>query len=189
MIQEALGYLANAGKRKVAISFFGNIRRIKRQKVLKLQKEFRLAPDRELFSCKESMDVFLERIFSRPHRPEAVCCGSSIAAAQVYRYLKAHGLRIPEDVAVIAIGNPPRGADLLTPSLCTVFCNYRELAEKTLAFLFAEIYKLDAAPPRRMVLKNYVFERESAAFFKKRKSRKNEECSIAFPHLFSFHAD
>lgn len=168
MIREALKYLGNCGHRQVFLLLDGNINCVSEKEALALLAECRMG-------CSENMvlsnrkggkawnQALLETLRS-PDAPTAVCCGSSVMALKLYHTFKSVGIRVPEEMAVIAVGQVPMGAELLTPSLTTVFCQWQEFAAEAWRFLLGSILRPggEVPQPGTGVLKNYLFERQSA---------------------------
>ncbi len=62
----------------------------------------------------------LRALFGVRQRPTAVVCANDILAAEVMHHLGALGVRCPEQVAIVGLGDEPFGAYLSTP--LTSFC-------------------------------------------------------------------
>ncbi len=56
-----------------------------------------------------------EEVFTRSHRPLALVCSSDLYAAEALALLQSLGLRCPEDVALVGVGDHALGAYLPTP--------------------------------------------------------------------------
>jgi DNA-binding LacI/PurR family transcriptional regulator/DNA-binding transcriptional regulator YhcF (GntR family) len=56
-----------------------------------------------------------EEVFTRSHRPLALVCSSDLYAAEALALLHTLGLRCPEDVALVGVGDHALGAYLPTP--------------------------------------------------------------------------
>lgn len=56
-----------------------------------------------------------EEVFTRSYRPLALVCSSDLYAAEALTMLHTLGLRCPEDVALVGVGDHPLGAYLPTP--------------------------------------------------------------------------
>jgi DNA-binding LacI/PurR family transcriptional regulator/DNA-binding transcriptional regulator YhcF (GntR family) len=56
-----------------------------------------------------------EEVFTRFHRPLALVCSSDLYAAEALALLQTLGLRCPEDVALVGVGDHALGAFLPTP--------------------------------------------------------------------------
>lgn len=94
-----------------------------------------------------------------PQRPTAIFAGSEVAAASAIHAIHTANLRVPQDVAVIGVGNIPEG-EVVQPRLSTVG---QELLEfSAVARLLFE--RLQADTPlegRELVLPWHVIVRES----------------------------
>ena len=91
--------------------------------------------------------------------PEAVFCGSDAFAMRVCEYLKARGIRVPEECSVLGFGGYP-GGGFCTPALSTVDFQYAAIGEKA-ADLLAEPEKLkgngfDVFTPHKILIRETV---------------------------------
>ena len=168
MIREALKYLGNCGHRHVALLLDGNINCVPEKEARALLEECRMGCSENMVisnrkGAQEWKKTLLESLRS-PEAPTAVCCGSSVMALKLYHTFRSVGIRVPEDMSVIAVGQIPMGAELLTPSLTTVFCQWQEFADEAWRFLLGSVLMPggEVPQPGRGVLKNYLFERQSA---------------------------
>lgn len=168
MIREALTYLSNCGHRKAALLLNGNINCVPFEKAADLLKECRMDhSDDMILPCKKTgasnWQEQLVRLLKTQLPPTAICCGSSVMALKIYSILRENGIRPAEDMAVLAVGQTPLGAGLLTPSLTTVFCQWQEFAETAWQYLLNAMLSRTAvlSRPRELILKNYLFERQS----------------------------
>jgi DNA-binding LacI/PurR family transcriptional regulator len=89
-------------------------------------------------------------VFERRGRFTAVFCGDDMIAFGVLAALKAKGLRIPEDVAVVGFGDDPisRGFD---PPLTTIRYPMEEMGRQAFA-LFRKMVGRRHARPHKLVL-------------------------------------
>ncbi len=83
----------------------------------------------------------------RGEAPDAVVCGNDQMAIGVIRELRAAGIRVPADVAVVGFDDIHLGA-VVTPALTTVHQPMRLLGERACALLLARI--ADPGLPRRI---------------------------------------
>ncbi len=123
MACDIMGYLAGAGRKKVALFGFDRLSVYTRSTLLAFQKAA------ELFCISLSMnDIFLNEtrletcmynLFQQIHRYDAVVCVNDYAAAFVSTKLLKAGIRIPEDMFVIGRGNSLISSEI-KPSLTTV---------------------------------------------------------------------
>lgn len=86
-----------------------------------------------------AMDAVLAEAMDRP---TGIIGGNDLVALGAIRSLRAHGLRVPEDVSVIGFNDMPFAADF-SPSLTTVRVPLREMGEEAARML------VDAIDERR----------------------------------------
>ena len=73
-------------------------------------------------------------IASRPRMPQAIICANDSMAAAACDELKAHGLRVPEDVIVTGFDGTPT-AYLVRPQLTTCNSNLGALADQVISLI------------------------------------------------------
>lgn len=98
----------------------------------------------ELFSATQASAFSAAiRLLSQPDRPTAVYVTTDFAAIQTINAAHRLGLRVPEDIAVIGVGNTP-DAQLVTPTLSTVGPTdfYERQAEIIIGQSFADVSEL-----------------------------------------------
>lgn len=167
MIHEALICLRNRGHRKAALLLNGNLNAVSAEKVSRLLEECGMEKDERLIfsTLKENPQycASLTELLRSGAPPSAICCGSSVAALQLYHLLNSLDIPVPGKTAVIAVGQTPLGAGLFSPSLTTVFCQWHEFAVEAWQYLLEAIVTPEKERPhkKRITLKNYLFERES----------------------------
>lgn len=94
-------------------------------------------------------------------RPDAIFCYNDLVALGAMRVLRDHGLRIPEDVAVVGFDDIDDGR-YSSPSLSTIAPDKAAIAAAALDLLQDRIR--DAAGPARQVVVDFTLEiRESSA--------------------------
>ena len=71
-----------------------------------------------------------------PHPPTAIVAGVDTLAAGVLRSLRAHGRRVPGDVALVSFDEPVY-ADLIDPSITALVRHDRELGRRAAELLLA----------------------------------------------------
>ncbi|MFJ3339425.1 LacI family DNA-binding transcriptional regulator [Streptomyces sp. NPDC086766] len=76
----------------------------------------------------------MNRLLSHRPRPDAVFCFNDLLALGAMRAAHDHGLRVPEDIAVIGFDGIEEGA-FSTPTLSTITLDKRQIAEAALALL------------------------------------------------------
>lgn len=72
------------------------------------------------------------------NRPEAIIAGSDLVLIEVLNYAKEHQLKIPKDVAIVAIDDVPY-ASFFTPTLTTVSQPTANMAQKAVELLLKQI--------------------------------------------------
>ena len=79
-------------------------------------------------------EIVRNLISSRPRLPQAFICANDSMAAAVCDELRAHGIRIPEDIVVTGFDGTPT-AYLVHPQLTTCNANPAELADQVVSLL------------------------------------------------------
>jgi LacI family transcriptional regulator len=102
----------------------------------------------------------MNQLLSRPVIPDAVFAVEDFTALGAIQAIKAAGLRIPEDIAIIGFANEAFG-EYITPSLSTVNQQTVIMGEEAAKLLF-EGLRRGGAPPRKLVLKPQVICRGSS---------------------------
>lgn len=103
----------------------------------------------------ESMTSWLE---AGGEVPDAVFAANDFLAVGVVRALHAHGLRVPEDVAVAGFDNSI-DADFLIPRIGSVEQNFGELVEESLELL---VGAMAGEEPRTVLISPELVVRESS---------------------------
>ena len=85
----------------------------------------------------------------RAERPTAVVAASDTLAIGALRAIRAAGLRVPEDVALVAFDDPLYG-DLLDPPMTALSRHDRELGERAARLLVRTLAGEDGAEPREV---------------------------------------
>jgi LacI family transcriptional regulator len=106
----------------------------------------------------------MNQLLSRPVVPDAVFAVEDFTALGAIQAIKAAGLRIPEDIAIIGFANEAFG-EYITPSLSTVNQQTVAMGEEAARLLFEGLRggAGTGAQPRRLVLKPQVISRGSSA--------------------------
>jgi LacI family transcriptional regulator len=89
---------------------------------MKAMKEYRLTPPAEdIVKCDdiESAERIIPELLTRSPRPEAFFTVNDLTAAQPLMIVKRHGLRVPEDIAIVGFTNS-QIATLTDPGLTSV---------------------------------------------------------------------
>lgn len=84
------------------------------------------------------------------------------AAIGAMKYLKVEGIKIPEDIAIVGFSNEPISA-VIEPSLTTIDQPGFEMGKIATSLLLSQIKeKLEAHPPKTIVLESLLIERNSS---------------------------
>lgn len=84
----------------------------------------------------------MEQLLMLPQRPDAVFCQSDYLAIGAMRAIRAAGLRIPEDIAVVGFDDVD-AASLLDPPLTTIAPPHVEIGQEAVRKLFHIVDKTD----------------------------------------------
>ncbi len=90
----------------------------------------------------------------------AIFCSSLVGGIAALRALREHGLRIPEDVAVLAFSGESKLAPFLYPPLSCIEIDAEKIGQYT-ALLLADALKAVPVPARQMTIAPYLVLRES----------------------------
>ena len=104
----------------------------------------------------------MARLLADRQPPDAVFCANDLLAAGAVRTLLSHGLRVPEDVAVVGFDDIAE-ARFSTPTLTSVAPDKREIAEQAVRLLCRRIREGSTAPPMDVVAGHQLRIRESSA--------------------------
>jgi LacI family transcriptional regulator len=122
---KAVNHLLRTGKKRI-IHLAGpehlNIARNRLNGYLKAMKEYRLTPtEAEIIKCDDidSAEKIIPELLMRTPRPEAFFAVNDLTAAETLMIIKRHGLKIPEDIAVVGFTNS-QIATLTDPGLTSV---------------------------------------------------------------------
>jgi LacI family transcriptional regulator len=92
-------------------------------------------------------------------QPDAVFAASDRMAAGALNEIRANGLRVPEDVAVVGFDDIPLAAEM-NPPLTTIRQSVKRLGETALEVLL-DLIDVPAGPPRRVVVPTELVVRAS----------------------------
>jgi DNA-binding LacI/PurR family transcriptional regulator len=122
---KAVNHLLRMGKKRI-IHLSGPpqlaIARNRLNGYLKAMKEYRLTPtEDDIVNCDdiESAEKLVPRLLMRQPRPDAIFAVNDLTAAQALMIIKRHGLKIPEDIAVVGFTNS-QIATLTDPAMTSV---------------------------------------------------------------------
>ena len=105
-----------------------------------------------------SIDLLLDRA----QTPSAVFCFDPLVAAGVLHQAQARGLKVPDQLSVIAFGNADL-SPLLYPPLTTVSTSTEEMVREAMADLQARIKEQDITSTRRITIFGSLVKRRSCA--------------------------
>lgn len=122
---KAVNHLLRMGKKRI-IHLSGPpqlaIARNRRNGFMKAMKEYRLTPSEDdIVKCDdiETAEKIIPELLKRSPQPDAFFAVNDLTAAQTLMIIKQHGLRIPEDIAVVGFTNS-QIATLTDPGLTSV---------------------------------------------------------------------
>lgn len=101
----------------------------------------------------------MNRLLAQHRRPDAVFCFNDLLALGAIRAAHDHGLRVPQDIAVIGFDGIEEGA-FSTPTLSTVTPDKRQIAEAALDLLASRTDDADG-PPRTVTVAHELAVRDS----------------------------
>lgn len=108
---------------------------------------------------RESGEAGVQEVLARAPDVDALVCASDLMAVGALRALHRHGVRVPDDVAVLGWDNVVDG-EYTTPSLTTVAPDLAALADQTLDALIRRI-EGDRTPGREYVVPHRLVVRQS----------------------------
>jgi DNA-binding LacI/PurR family transcriptional regulator len=82
-----------------------------------------------------SAAVAVDALLTASHRPSAIVAGGDTFALGAITAIRARGLRIPEDVALVSFQDPDRVGGIIEPALTTLAPQERELGEHAATML------------------------------------------------------
>src|SRR5690606_18086207 len=108
---KAVNHLLRMGKKRI-VHLSGPqhlaIARHRMEGYLRAMKEYRLTPGNDdMIKCDdiESAESIIPGLLKRNPRPEAFFAVNDLTAAQTLMIIKRHGLRVPEDIAIVGFTN------------------------------------------------------------------------------------
>jgi DNA-binding LacI/PurR family transcriptional regulator len=137
---------------------------------LSMPENYVVAGDMSLPGGKDAMLQLLEL----PVRPQAVFCANDQMAIGAMQVIKAHKLKVPDDIALVGFSNEPVTA-IANPPLTTVHQPAFDVGREACRLLIQELESKKKPQPTEIVLKTKLVERQSTAkriagIRKKRKS-------------------
>ncbi len=156
---KAVNHLLRSGKKRI-VHLSGPpqlaIARNRMAGYLRAMKEYRLEPPSgDIVKCDdiESAERLIPALLARTPRPEAFFAVNDLTAAQTLMIVKRHGLRIPEDVAIVGFTNS-QIATLTDPGLTSVDQKGFEMGQTAARLL------IDRIENRRGTVQNKVITSE-----------------------------
>jgi len=100
----------------------------------------------------ETMWTEVARFLALAEPPTVICCGNDRMAMRLYGLLRAHGLRVPEDISVAGYDDYRMIAETLYPPLTSVELAYHRIGERAAARLLEMLddKHIPAAEPERV---------------------------------------
>ena len=89
----------------------------------------------------KSFQYALEELLTQKNPVEAIYLDQFPTCSQAYSIIKAMGLRIPEDVAVVATSHYSRGGEEFSPKLTTTYVHSYEMGYRAVELLVNKIEK------------------------------------------------
>lgn len=108
----------------------------------------------------ESGYFLTKELMQLEERPDAIFAVTDSLALGVIRYLNENHIKIPEEVAVISIGDN-RIANYVTPRLTTLHYFYYESGEESATILLDMLYKKNKIEVKKVKLVYELIERDS----------------------------
>jgi DNA-binding LacI/PurR family transcriptional regulator len=108
---------------------------------------------------KENIEAYTKQLLNLPARPDAIIAINDMAAVEMMYILKRHGLKIPEDIAVLGFNNESIGK-FVDPSLTTIDIPAYEIGIAAADVLIDQIKHKNYKPQSRLMKSNLIL-RES----------------------------
>ncbi len=165
---KAVNHLLRSGKKRI-VHLSGpqqlSIARNRLSGYLKAMKEYRLTPsETDIVNCDdiESAEAVIPGLLMRNPRPDAFFAVNDLTAAQALMIIKRHGLKIPEDIAVVGFTNS-QIATLTDPSLTSVDQKGYEMGQVAAKMLIDRIEKPRGPLQNRIITSELVVRGSSSA--------------------------
>jgi DNA-binding LacI/PurR family transcriptional regulator len=132
---------------------------------MKAMKEYRLTPPAEdIVKCDdiESAERIIPALLTRSPRPEAFFTVNDLTAAQTLMIVKRHGLRIPEDIAIVGFTNS-QIATLTDPGLTSVDQKGFEMGQTAARLLIDRIENRRGSVQNKIITSELVIRGSSSA--------------------------
>jgi DNA-binding LacI/PurR family transcriptional regulator len=96
--------------------------------------------------------IAMAQLLQHPNRPTAVFCINDMTALWAWKAVLDHGLRVPEDIAIVSYGNDTMASPLVQTCLTTANLPFTEIGVAAVELLIERIHNPDIGPPRQVVL-------------------------------------
>ena len=165
---KAVNHLLRTGKKRI-VHLSGPpqlaIARHRLDGYLRAMKEYRLTPaEEDIVKCDDidSAERLIPDILKRANRPDAFFAVNDLTAAQTMMIIKQHGLRIPEDIAVVGFTNS-QIATLTDPGLTSVDQKGFEMGQEAARLLIERIEKPRGPSQNRVITSELVVRGSTSA--------------------------
>lgn len=165
---KAVNHLLRMGKKRVVHLTGPTQLAIARNRLsgyIRAMKEYRLTPgDEDMIKCDdiESAERIIPGLLKRNPRPEAFFAVNDLTAAQTLMIIKRHGLRVPEDIAVVGFTNS-QIATLTDPGLTSVDQKGFEMGQEAARLLIDRIENQRRGPVQNKVIVSELVVRGSTS--------------------------
>ena len=164
---KAVNHLLRTGKKRI-VHLAGPpqlaIARNRMNGYLRAMKEYRLTPsESDIVRCDDilSAEKIIPELLKRKPRPDAFLAVNDLTAAQTLMIVKRHGLRLPEDIAVVGFTNS-QIATLTDPGLTSVDQKGYDMGQIAAKLLLDRIENLKS-PRQIKVIKSDLVVRGSSS--------------------------
>lgn len=106
-----------------------------------------------------SVQAYTHRLLNLEERPDAIFAMNDLIAIEMMHIIKKHGLRVPDDIAVLGFNNEPISA-FVEPSLSTIEHPAHDIGAAAAEILLSHI-KDPTAPPTKKLIRSSLVIRES----------------------------
>lgn len=96
--------------------------------------------------------IAMAQLLQHPDRPTAVFCINDMTALWAWKSVLDHGLRVPEDIAIVSYGNDTIASPLVQTCLTTANLPFTEIGIAAVELLIERINNPDLGSPRQVVL-------------------------------------
>lgn len=164
-INEAVGYLKKSGRKKIA--FIGEELTHVREELFELamEKNALSVMDKFVISTKKRFHdagfCAIEHFFETGDIPDAIVAAYDYIAIGAIRAIKAHGKKVPDDIAVIGMDNISAGEDLDIP-LASIDYHDEQTSKLAVDMLFGDFSGRVSKKYKKTIVKSDLIIRDSA---------------------------